>query len=432
MDPTALPADDLPPLAEAGLQSLWSNGCVNRNYRAHLQSAAYLGLALVTILAGWAGPTGLPWWEDLGLAPAVWWHLLPLAAMSGALLIKLRHPTLALIWGALCVAADLSFGINIGLLICLTDLIYNHGIRAPAGRTRAVNMMFVGMVAAVTLAVAVVDTGQSVISVLLLGTAVLLVPCWWSAEVRRGYPAFVEDQVRQRIEQERHAELLAQQERRRAYAVEAERRRMAHELHDVVSAQVSAVALTSGAVLNSEADSGRDREALQTIRVTSLAALEDLRQMVQMLRTASNGGDDSTAELLTKTTWDQVLEQARKQGLGVTVDGAPQESLPTAVQSVLLRILQESLSNAHRHGHGTADVRLQSKPGQIELQVASPLPPQPVQPAGTGTGTGLAVMEERAKSVGGRLRAGEDSGQWAVQAELPTDRAAERRHRNEL
>lgn len=401
---------------------------MNRNYRAHLHSAGYLALALVTIVAGWAGPTELPWWETVGMEPAVWWHVFTLAAMSGALLVKLRRPTLALAWGGLCVVADLSFGINIGLLICLTDLIYSHGIRASARRARVVNMSLIGVVAAVTLAVTVVDTGLPVISVLLSSTAVLLVPCWWSAEVRRGYPALVEDQVRQNLEQERHAELLAQQKRRRTAAIESERRRMARELHDVVSAQVSAVALTSGAVLNAEADSQRDREALKSIRSTSLTALEDLRQMVQMLR-ATGHEDDAAAELLTETTWDQVLEQARGRGLDVSVNGTLPNDLPAAVRAVLLRILQESLSNAHRHGIGDADVRLQSRDGQIELQVGSMLPKGPSLSQETGTGNGLAVMTERVNSVGGRLTAGECSDRWMVRAELPTGGISERSER---
>lgn len=393
----------------------------------HLHSAGYLGLALVTILAGWAGPTGMPWWQSLGAEPAAWWHFLTLAAMAGALLMKLHHPTFALIWGGLCVAADLSFGFNIGLLVCLTDLIYNHGIRAPARQVRVANMVLIGIVAAAVLAVAVIGTGGDIISILLVATAVLLVPCWWSAEVRRGYPAFVEDQVRQRLEQERHAELLAQQERRRASAVEAERRRMAYELHDVISAQVSAIALTSGAVLNAEPDVQRDREVLRTIRTTSLTALEDLGQMVRMLR--STGHDDDAAELLTETTWGQVLTQAQERGLEVSVNGTLPEELPAAVRAVLLRILQESLSNAYRHGAGTAQVRLRARFRHLELEVESPRSQQAVASAETGTGSGLAVMEERAKSIGGQLRVEDGPELWTVRAQLPTGGRADRRER---
>lgn len=399
----------------------------------------------------------MPWWESLGVQPAAWWHLIPLAAMACMLLIKLQRPTAALIGGAVCLAADLSFGFNIGLVICLTDLIYNHGIRAPAARVRVANALLTVLALGLTIVTAVVGTGEMAITMLLLSTAVLLVPCWWAAEVRRGYPAFVEDQIRQRLDQERHAELLAEQARRRAAAVEEERRRMARELHDVVSAQVSAVAITSGAVLNSEPDTARDRQALQTIRATSLTALEELRQMVLMLRSPSAENDDDAAtELLTETTWNTVLEQAQRHGLGVTVEGAPPEDVSAAVRTVLLRILQEALSNAHRHGSGQARVQVRNARDQLQLTVLSPLkeasatdlvtdPESERETAGQsdlglGSGSGLAIMQERANSIGGRVSAGEDSagqsrgqriGQWAVRAELPLRRTADSRRSKE-
>ncbi len=371
------------------------------------------------MLAGWAGPTDLPWWDHLPWQPQTWWHLITLAAMGAVMLLKVHRPTLALLLGGVCVAADFSFGISIGLLLCLTDLIYNHGIRAGAGQNRVAQTTLTWLVAALTLTAAVMGTAQSVINVLLLSIAVLMVPLWWAAEVRRGYPAFVEDRVRQRLEQERHAELLAEQERRRVAAVEQERRRMARELHDVVSSQVASIALTSGAVLNSDPDPERDRRALQTIRETSVSAMGQLRQMVQILRSQGQENNDAAAELLTATTWEQVLTQARGQGLEVESHGEPPQDLDLAVRTVLLRILQEALTNAYRHGAGPAVVRLRTVRRHLVLTVESGLRSQDVTPEVEGTGTGLIAMEERAQSIGGRVSAGEDQGRWRIQAELP-------------
>lgn len=313
---------------------------------------------MVAVFAGWAGPTGLPWWETLGLEPSEWWHLITLTAMGGAMMCKVERPTLALVMGGVCVAADLSFGLSLGVLICLTDLIYNHGIRAPAHRVKVAERILSVSVLALVVVAAVFDTPRAALNMLLLGTAILMVPLWWATEVRRGYPAFVEDQVRRHLEEERHSELLAQQKRSRTSAVEAERRHMARELHDVVSSQVASIALTSAAVLNSAPDSVRDRNALSTIRVTSVNAMEELRHMVQVLRNQNGGEDDDTsAELLTDTSWEQVVGQARRQGLEVDLQGEPPEDFGPAVQAVLLRILHESLTNALRHGTGPALVR---------------------------------------------------------------------------
>lgn len=391
------------------------------NYRAHLQTAAYLGLGMVAVLAGWAGPTDLPWWEHLPVTPQTWWHLVTLAAMGTVMLLKVQRPTLALLLGAACVAADLSFGFNAGILICLTDLIYSHGVRAPARRAKAAERVLGVVVILVTAAAVLFNTLLTGISMLLLATAVLMVPLWWAAEVRRGYPAFVEDQIRQRLEEERHRELLAEQQRRRSAAIDSERRRMARELHDVVSSQVASIALTSGAVLNADPDHERDRRALQTIRGTSVETMDQLRQMVQMLRSQGQE-DDAAAELLTAVTWEQVLAQAHRQGLELEVRGAPPSQLGPAVQSVLLRILQESLTNAARHGAGTAEVWLRTGRRKLVLTVESALDEEEREAVVEGTGTGLIAMEERAQSIGGSVSAGEHRGRWRVQAQLPLGR----------
>lgn len=138
--------------------------------------------------------------------------------------------------------------------------------------------------------------------------------------------------------------------------------------------------------------------------------------MVTMLR--SQGLDDA-ADLLTDTTWEEVLARAEAQDLDVEVHGSPPDGLPEAVRGVLLRILQESLTNAHRHGDGTARVYLRTARGRLILRVDSGVGAAHPPDSESGEGTGLSVMEERARAVGGSVRTGEQSGQWQVAAELP-------------
>lgn len=385
-------------------------------HRAHIQSAAYLALGAGAIVGGWMVTPAMTWWQQLGLQPNIWWQFAALAAMAAALLLKVRKPTLALMLGGLIVAGSVTIGLSAGLLVCLTDLIYSHGIRAAPRRARLGERILVGTAAALTILTAVVADAATALSVLALSVMVLLISAWWAREVRRGYPAFVEDQVRQRLSEERDVDLMAEHQARRRRAIEAERRRMARELHDVVSSQVASIALTSGAVINAEPEAERDRRALQTIRSTSVEALDELRQMVTMLR--SQGPDDD-ADLLTDTTWDQVLARAEAQGLVLQVHGSPPEALPEAVRGVLLRILQESLTNAHRHGDGTALVHLCSRRGSVNLRVVSGLRSGDTAAPEHRSGTGLSVMGERARAVGGSLRTGEHSGRWQVAAELP-------------
>ncbi|MEH0820966.1 MULTISPECIES: sensor histidine kinase [unclassified Micromonospora] len=107
-----------------------------------------------------------------------------------------------------------------------------------------------------------------------------------------------------------------------------------------------------------------------------------------------------------------------------TVAGQPRP-LPTAVDVAAYRIIQESLTNAHRHAPGAAvAVRLRYDPHGVTIEVresgaeASPAPtPSP--------GLGLLAMRERAEAVGGTFTAGpHPEGGWAVRAELPAPEEA--------
>ncbi|GAA1811371.1 sensor histidine kinase [Nesterenkonia flava] len=450
--------------------------------RRQLQQHLTVGLAVLVLAAGWAGVwETAPWWQALGVTPQTWWHLGPLALMAGAIALRSRRPALALGLGLLIVLLDLGIGPNIGILLCLTDLIYGLGIRAAPRTVRVVEGLFAAVtVGAVILTAATGGDASAMLNAALIGVAVFMVPLWWSAEVRRGYPLWQDNDARAQLEAERHAALTREHELKRRTAVEEERRRMARELHDSVSSHVSAIALTSGAVLNAPAQADRDRRALETIRTTSVEALEQLRDMVQLLRSQQrqaeeepgeragqhHPGEQDYAELLADATWEDVVERARRQGLQLRVDGDPPRHLSPGLHHVLLRVLQESLTNALKHGDGTAHVQVSAGPAsrkqrRIRLQVTSGLRPAAPLPAtlrhddggpgrtasddsdtatgtaplttGTaplGTGTGLLAMQERVQLMEGRLRAGPvtlpDSGApssgttaWRVEVELP-------------
>lgn len=84
------------------------------------------------------------------------------------------------------------------------------------------------------------------------------------------------------------------------------------------------------------------------------------------------------------------------------------------------RIVQESLTNALKHGGGEADVDIAYRPAEVVVTVENPLcagrAPLP------GAGAGLIGMRERAVLLDGRFTAGPQDGRWRVRAALPTAR----------
>lgn len=411
--------------------------------RDQVQTAVTLAAALGLLAVQLRGLLPTPWLDPLGPGPAWWWHLGPLAVIGMAMIVKSAAPLTALLVGGLCVLADLAIGGSVGIWLCLADLIYFFGLRG--GRRSLFRLA--GVFAALMLAGGVVllgaggDAGTAVSATLLIGS-VLLLPLWWSVEVRRGYPLGPLAAERDRLDAERHAALVRVHELDRRRAVVAERQRMARELHDVISSHVSAIALHSGAALAGSPDQDRDRRALEEVRRTSVTALEDLRTMVNLLRGQdaespegvpegrdAQSRDAQSSELLAPPSLENVVEVARSRGLSLQVSGeVPRGDEPTrsGIRGVLSRVLQEALTNAAAHGDGAARVEFTETPHQMRLRVTNGVPDAAVgrgpSPA-LATGTGIITMRERLAQAGGTLQAGRDGDIWVLTADLPRGRS---------
>lgn len=410
--------------------------------RDQVQTVVTLAAALGLLAVQLRGLLPTPWLDSLGPGPVWWWHLGPLAVIGAAMIVKPAAPLTALLAGGLCVLADLAIGGSVGIWLCLADLIYFFGLR---GGRRSLSWL-AGVFAALMLAGGVVlfaaggDAGTAVSATLLIGS-VLLLPLWWSVEVRRGYPLGPLAAERDRLDAERHAALVRVHELDRRRAVAAERQRMARELHDVISSHVSAIALHSGAALAGSPDQDRDRRALEEVRRTSVTALEDLRTMVNLLRGQdaespegvpegrdAQSRDAQSSELLAPPSLEHVVEVARSRGLSLQVSGeVPRGDEPTrsGIRGVLSRVLQEALTNAAAHGDGAARVEFTETPHQMRLRVTNGVPDAPVgrgpSPA-LATGTGIITMRERLAQAGGTLQAGRDGDLWVLTADLPRGR----------
>src|SRR6266540_503924 len=231
-----------------------------------------------------------------------------------------------------------------------------------------------------------------------IGTAIMAVVLGDMLRARRVVAA-------EALERAERAERTREEEARRR--VDAERLRIAREVHDTVAHAL-------------DRRPERVRETLVTIEQTSARALSDLRATLGVLREASSGS--APAPGLAQV--DELVGVAREAGLDVQVEaGAPPRELPGGADRAAYRIVQESLTNAIRHaGPARVTVSIRYGPSDLEVRVADD-GRGPCEGAGpAGGGRGIVGMRERAALLSGELAAGPGpDGGFQVWARLPLE-----------
>ncbi|WP_371498333.1 histidine kinase [Kitasatospora sp. NBC_00374] len=216
--------------------------------------------------------------------------------------------------------------------------------------------------------------------------------------------------------QQRESRLLAER------VLGSERARLAREMHDVVSHQVSLISIQAGALQVSTADPVA-KETARTIRELSVRTLEELRQMVGVLRAASARRDEPLAPQPRLADLPRLIEGS---GLPVTTALAPgPRAWPEAVERAAYRTVQEALTNIRKHAPGAeVSVSLDSHGARLLVEVHNG--PPPLGPGSAlpdhlpGGGHGLVGLRERAQLLGGTLTADPaPDGGFTVRAELP-------------
>ncbi|MEV7217573.1 histidine kinase [Kitasatospora cineracea] len=233
------------------------------------------------------------------------------------------------------------------------------------------------------------------------------------------------------VERAERAERTREEEARRR--VTEERMRIARELHDVVAHHITLVNAQAGVAHHlMRTDPEHAYRALERIRDTSRAALDELRATVGLLR---HSGDQAAPREPAPglAGLDDLLDAFRHSGLDVALERAGTSAdLPPILDLTAYRIVQEALTNTHKHaGPTTARVRLDfaadpgadTGPGVLRLTVEDDgrRTGTGPGPGGAGTGHGMIGMHERARAVGGTLTAGPRPGRrgFRVHAELP-------------
>jgi signal transduction histidine kinase len=240
-------------------------------------------------------------------------------------------------------------------------------------------------------------------------------------------------ELEQRV-QERTQELLrASQELRElsAHILQAqdeERRRIARELHDGAGQLLAALGMEASNI-------SRESDRLSSRAASSLRNIESLvTQMTKDIRTMSH--------LLYPPLLDEVGLQsalteyvsgfAQRSGVQVVLDlPAAIERLDRDYELSLFRIVQECLTNIHRHsGSKTASIRIIREEGDLILEVTDEGRGMPAERLleiqSTGSGVGIRGMRERVLQFGGRMSIESDSSGTQVHVVIPTTKTLPR------
>ncbi|RLL68928.1 histidine kinase [Streptomyces sp. Z26] len=409
-----------------------------RWFRPERDDFLIAGTGLVGGVFAWA--VGLQGdWPDVHLPG--WVALVPLAVISAAELLRRTAPRAALAVGTAALVADSTVGTLVPTVLMFTDLIYAGVVYAERPFARRLPLA--------TLSVTLVSTFVPVVILrsadsLLLGLSVGLItvaPAFTGVIVRDHR----DEAAAERLRAEQTA-LLAEMDR--TQAVNAERARMARELHDMVANHLSAIAIHSTAALSlpegpeGHGDPSATRDALGVIRENSVQGLTEMRRLIGLLRAAEGPEDAAAVASPTLDGLDALLTRARgtaapgftftlvDERVGADDGGDGPRSLPTPVELAAYRVVQESLTNALKHASpGAVTVRLtlpDGDGGPLVVRVTSPLggAAVPAGPRAPGSGAGLVGMRERVELLRGTLSAGPadaayGGAHWEVRAELP-------------
>ncbi|MGW3954609.1 sensor histidine kinase [Streptomyces sp. NPDC004752] len=223
-------------------------------------------------------------------------------------------------------------------------------------------------------------------------------------------------------------------------AVDAERARIATELHDIVSHNVSLMVVQAGAareVLATMPDEAA--AAMRAVETAGRNTMTELRHLLGLLAPAQNGDDEPYGTDLSPqpslSRLSPLIDRIAFAGLPVEmrISGEPRP-LPTGIDVTAYRIIQEALTNALKHGDGAkAEVTVRYADHYLRVEVLNsgpsilsdsrPARREPVPGQADGTGRGLLGLRERVAVYGGDLDARRRlGGGYRVRARIPLDR----------
>ncbi|MDX3662583.1 histidine kinase [Streptomyces sp. ID05-26A] len=326
----------------------------------------------------------------------MWEVLLYLVLFAAAFVVVRRRPAVALglalgTW-LVCYLVSVEFDVPVlALAPALALVSFLAGRYALDPRPSAITLTLAEIAGVV---VALTERGGSDTALAVTsGIGVLGVVPWAFGRLRRRYAELRE------VGWE-HASLL---ERSVENARNAERARLAGEMHDLVGHELARAALLTGALELEPTLTPEQREAAKTARASVTAAAERLADVMQVLRADEDEPVATIEEVVARSGLDVELTNNRR----TAIDGI--------IARTVHRVVAEALTNVIKHAPGAkVTVSLTAK---LELRITNG--PAPRTQA-VGSGKGLVGLAERVALVGGWFEAApSDDGGFEVRAKLP-------------
>lgn len=351
---------------------------------------------------------GLPGHELTVIQPApTAWYLLGVALTAAPLAFRRRYPVaaFAVLFAAVLAMHDCTTTVTLAAVIVAA---YSAVLYSRFRRSAVLAVLAAGLVVTAAFPSTTPPLPARFTALLVLA------PVTAVAVAMRGWRQRAGDSA----ERLRRAQAEHQAQTRRA--VEAERARIASELHDVVTHNVSVMLVQAGAarrVLDSSP--AQARAALLAVEASGRTAMGELRHMLGLL-----GGEEEAA-LMPQPGLGQVpalIQRVRAAGLRAELSVTGARDLPPGLDLAAYRVVQEAVTNVIRHaGAGRAVVSLEHRPADLLITVTDDGRPG-ARAAGEAGGRGLIGLRERIGLYRGELDAGpRPGGGWQVRARIPVE-----------
>lgn len=199
-------------------------------------------------------------------------------------------------------------------------------------------------------------------------------------------------------------------------ARQTERDLIAREIHDALGHRLSLLNLHAGAMeANAESDE-RLRESARLIRESAGAAMDDLRGLLTLLRSAEAGSYAVFPLRDLPTIVEESFGVGQQLSSSIFIQDA--DTAHPQLTNAVYRIVQELLTNARKHAP-QVPVTLRVNGGPEVGVVVETSNPIPVPATAASGGRGLVGITERAELLGGSVRSGVDGDRFRVRVELP-------------